>query len=243
MFDSITKEKKLYYFAALVTSIWFFKTVFQVDIGFIVAVIVALFIMFYDNETLKNDTKNDNIDLHYKLVSLLEKENYPTPSYFYLEPDIINFFYDIRDFRIYNRDSYLGAIKHTDTVLKLKSQLRNDYRYAMYQKPGGWQNFGIPDKTKIQYNIKNHKAILESAEQASELAVNYIHSFAVSLPGGIYVDKHKRALDKFHILMKRILDGIHDVCKKSSENPLVGQTYGLVKPSRYKTTSFDFVYI
>jgi hypothetical protein len=213
------------------------------DISFVVAIAVALFIIFYDNESNKTNLENDNISLHYKLKCLLKNEKYPTPSYFYLEPDIINFFYDIRDFRIYNRDSYLNSIRCVDNVLKLKLELENDYKYAMYPKPEGWQNFGTPVKTKIETNIKNHKAIMESAEKMSELAINYIHSFSVSLPGGIYIDKHKRALEKFHILMKRILDDILRECKNYSSDPMIGQSYGLPKPVRKDPSSFEFVYL
>lgn len=239
--EDVSKENKLLYFSIFVASIWFFNNAFKADIKFIIAVSVAVFIIFYDDKAKKTTVDNLNTGLHYKLVSLLEKENHPAPKYFYIEPDMINFFYSIKDFRVYNRDSYLSAIKSVDELLKIKLELENDYRYVEEPKLSGWQNFGDKPKAKIENNIKNHKGMFESAEISGQRAINYIHSFSIALPEGIYSQKHKKSFDRIHILVKKVLDDILRTCKKSSSDPLIGQTYGLPKAHRNNTTSFEFV--
>jgi hypothetical protein len=241
--EDVSKENKLFYFAILVSSIWFFTNAFRADIKFVIAVSVAIFIILYDNQKNKSTIDNLNTGLHYKLNSLLEKENHPTPKYLYLEPDMINFFYSIRDFRIYNRDSYLKAIKSVDDLLRIKLELEYDYKYVEEPKLSGWQNFGNKPKAKIENNIKNHKGMFESAEVSGQNAINYIHSFAIALPEGVYSEKHKKSLERIHILIKKVLDDILRTCKKSSSDPMLGQTYGLPKAHRKDTTSFEFVYL
>lgn len=242
--NGISKENKLYYFAVVVVCIWFFSSVFQADISFIVAIATAIFIISYDNDLIKSSVENMNTGLHYKLNSLLFQEDHPPPLYFYMEPDMINFFYDIRDFRVYNRDAYIQSIKDVDFILGVKKELENDYRYVQEPKLGGWQNFGDKPKAKIENNIKNHKAIFESVEMAAQKAINHMHSFAIALPVGIHTEKHKKSLSRFHLLVKRVLDDILHVCKKSSSDPMIGQTYGLPKPHKIDaklSDSFNFV--
>lgn len=244
--NEMSKENKLYYTCVIIGCVWFFTSAFKADVSFVVAVVTAFFIIFYENDKTKSSVENLNTGLHYKLNSLLENENHSPPVYFYMEPDMINFFYDIRDFRVYNRDSYLSAIKAVDALLRIKKELENDYKYVQEPKLSGWQNFGDKPKAIMENNIKNHKAIFENAEISGQKAINHIHSFTVSLPEGIYSEKHKKAFEKFHILVKRILDDILRVCKKSSSDPLIGQSYGLPKPiksDKSLSDSFDFVHI
>jgi hypothetical protein len=228
----------------IVFVVYFFNAVYVPDISFIVAIAVAICIIMYIVDVKENDIGNLNKELHYKLVSLLQDENMKEPEYLYIYPDMINFFYDIRDFRIYNRDSYYKAIKSTDELLRIKKELENDYRYIQEGEMESWQNFGPIQKKTIANNIKNHKEMFEMAEVLGQRAINYIHSFAVTLPGGIYRKKYNKAFKKFHVLIKRVLDDILSVCKRGSRNPLVGQSYGLPKPSKKDmNASFDFVYM
>jgi hypothetical protein len=210
----------------------------------LIGLFAAVATIYYIHETEKVDINSLNTNLHYKLVSLFEKENIKTPQYLYLEPDIINFFYDIRDFRVYNRDSYIGAIKSVDSLLKIKLDLENNYKYVKIPKLEPQQKFGISAKPKVRNNITNFKSNFETAEVLAFRSINYIHSFAISLPVGVYSEKHERALEIFHLLIKRILDEILHVCKRSTNDPLIGQDYGLPKPNKINrdlADSFDFV--
>lgn len=243
--DGISKENKLYYISIVIFCLWFFKDAYIPDISFIVAVVFSIAIVYYLNEKKENSIDNMNTGLHYKLVSLLKEEGKKEPDHFYLEPDMINFFYDIREFRIYNRDSYLKAIRHINSLLKIKKDLENDYTYVKEPQIKGWQNFGSLEKARLQKNIKNHKGMFQNASVLSEKAVNYLYSFAISLPSGILKEKHHTACEKFHILTKRILDDILHKCQNGTSDPMLGQDYGLPKPFRKKelNDSFEFVYI
>lgn len=243
--NGISKENKLYYLSIIIFSLWFFRDAFIPDISFIVAIIIAIVVIYYDNEKKETSVENLNTSLHYKLVSLLKEEGKKHPEYLYLEPDMINFFYDIRDFRVYNRDAYIKSIRHVNSLLKIKKELENDYTYVDIPQLKGWQNFGSLEKARLQKNIKNHKGMFQNACVLSEKAINYIYSFAISLPGGIYKEKHHTASKKFHILTKRILDDILYKCKKGTTDPMLGNDYGLPKPFRKKFSSdnFDFVYV
>jgi hypothetical protein len=241
--EQVSKENKLYYLVILISSLWFFNRGFVPDISFIVAIAFAVFIIIYDDDTRKKNVENINTGLHYKLNSLLEMENKKPPSYFYIEPDMITFFYDIRDFRIYNRESYVRAIKSVDNMLRIKKELENGYRYVQEPTLSGWQNFGPKPKARIENNIKNYKGLFEMAKTSGQNAINYIHSFSISLPVGIHSQKHKIALEKIHLLVKRVLDDILHTCKKSSSDMMIGQNYGIVKEHKKDTTGFDFILI
>jgi hypothetical protein len=238
----ISKEKQLYYLIILVLTLVFFNTAYIPTISFVVGITVALAFIYYDTKTTDTSVSNINKELHYKLASLLKYENLRQPQYFYIYPDIINFFYDISDFRIYNRDAYVKAIKNTDNLLKIKKELENDYSYTEISDKSPWQNFGYVSKSKIKSNITNHKAMFQSAEVLANKSINNIHSFVISLPSApIVKKKHTKALEKFHILTKRILDDILIKCKNGSTDPLIGQDYGLPKPGNKNNTTFDFI--
>lgn len=239
---NIPKEKRFYYMIVFISCMWFFNTAYNPGLGFIVAIFVGSFYVFYDQDGEKNEAGNLNTDLHFMLNSLLEEENRSPPEYFYIEPDMITFFYSIRDYRVYNRDSYLKAIKTTNNLLRLKKELENDYSYYTPVKRDNWQNFGYVKRPEKTNNIKNLKEMFEMAEIQANKAINYIHSFAISLPIS-HKRKHKKSLDRFHMLSKRVLDDILNHCKKYSDDPLVGQDYGLAKPHKKRNLAlnlFDF---
>jgi hypothetical protein len=239
---TLSKEKKLYYISILVLSILFFNTAFTPTINFIIGIVIAVIIIYYDFQISKSTVEDLNVQLHYKLASLLKEEDSKQPEYLHLEPDMINFFYDIRDFRVYNRDAYVKSILSIDSLLRIKKELENGYKYTKVSKLNPWQNFGYTNKARVMSNITNHRSMFEAAETLSTNAINHIHSFIISIPPeDIYRTKHKRALDKFHILSKRIVDDILITCKKFTSDPILGQDYGLPKPD--KQEPFEFVTI
>ena len=234
----IPKEKRFYYTIIYIACVWFFNVAYQPSLGFIVAAFTGAFYIYYDIEYEANEVGSLNTDIHYMLNSLLEDENRPPPEYFYIAPDMITFFYSIRDYRVYNRDSYVKAIKTTNNLLRLKKELGNDYEEYTEAKRDNWQNFGYVKRPEKTNNIKNLKEIFEMAEIQANKAVNYIHSFAIALPVS-YKKKHKKSLDRFHLLTKRVLDDILTHCKKHSSDPLIGQDYGLAKPHKNRTTGVN----
>lgn len=237
----MNKEDQLNYIWLGVFIFWFYHTAYIPDISFIVAVVTIVVIVYYFVNQKETTIGDINKELHYKLESLMmDEEDEDTPSNLHLDPDMINFFYDIRDFRIYNRNSYVKCIINVNNVLSLKKELENDYKYITPKKLSGWQMFGNSEKSEIKTNIKNHSAIFNLARKSANLAINYLHSFVIALPTGIYQSKHAEAVSRFHIYIKRILDEILIVCKKNSKDILLGKDYGIPKPNDVKLGSFEF---
>jgi hypothetical protein len=229
-FESISEDQKFYYLIVIVASFWFFNTAYKPQLSFVVAVIVAVVYIYYHNDKTTGDVNELNQQLHYRLNTILRDEKKQPPKYFYREPDVINFFYSIRDYRIYNRDSYLKAVNATDNLLMIDENLSHDYVYTEKGKLEEWQNFGYIRADKQKTNIQNYRELFELAESLGTKAVNYMYSFVISLPSPIYQDKFQDSAERFHVIIKRILDGILRHCKKYSRDPMIGQTYGLPKP-------------
>ena len=234
----LSKNTQLKYILAVVLFIWFFNTGYVPTISFIVALVFATAYIYYDIDTSEKNVNDSNLELNYMLNSLLYEEGKKAPDHFYLEPDLIIFFYNIREYRIYNRDTYLKAIKCANNVLKLRKELENDYFYREDEEMNSWQNFGYTSKNVKKTNIKNLKEISELIEKFAIKSLNYIHSFAVALPPH-FKKKHQESIARYHILIRRITDDVYFHCKKYSDNPLVIQSYGTPKPY-VKGTSFDF---
>lgn len=260
----IKPQDKFAYIVVLVVSIWFFSHIHKPDISFLIALIIGFAVIYYKDDEVASSTSNMNNTLELKLNSLLQQENRPPPRYFYIDPDMITFFDSIADFRIYNRDSFVRAIRTTDNLLKLRRELENDYFEIQKQEMTSWQNFELRDpghkaskastnaskagKPAIVSNIKNHSEIFQAAELLANKALNYLHSFIVNLPPNkFYKDKHKEAMDRYHILVKRNLDLILSHCQKYSKDLLLGQDYGKPRAHNklqgnqgFSANSFDF---
>jgi|GEM_PF-3848803 hypothetical protein len=230
----IKTEDKFTYGAILVISVWFFNYAFRADISFLIALIIGFFIIYYKDDEVKFSADVMNNELEIKLNGLLLEEKRPPPMFFHIDPDMITFFDSIKDFRIYNRDSYVKAIKTTDNLLKLRRDLEYDYLYMQEREMDSWQNFEllhVPKQTKVVSNIKNHRDIFDSAEILANKGANYIHSFIINLPADkFYKNKHKEAMDRYRILATRNLDIILAHCQKYSNDILIGVDYGKAKP-------------
>jgi hypothetical protein len=256
----IKPQDKFAYAVVLVVSLWFFSHIFKADVSFLIALVVGLAVIYYKDDEVSVSTNNLNNDLELKLNGLLKEENKPAPRYFHIDPDMITFFDSISDFRIYNRDSFVRAIRTTDNLLKLRRDLEHDYMYIQEREMDSWQNFKMRDpgtsdgstsKTKSGKsvsNIKNHSEIFQAAELLANKGLNYLHSFIINLPPDkFYKNKHKEAMDRYHLLVKRNLDVILMHCKKYSKDILIGQDYGKPRAHNklqgrqgFSANSFDF---
>ena len=250
--QKIKPHDKFAYGVVLVVSVWFFSQIFVADISFLIALIIGFTFIYYKDDEIAVSASNMNNDLEFKLNNLLKIESKPPPRYFYIDPDMITFFDSIADFRVYNRDSFIRAIRTTDNLLQLRRELEYDFLKVQEQEIDSWQNFELhgpngPAKTIVS-NIKNHAATFQAAELFGNKGLNYIHSFIINLPPNkFYKNKHKEAMDRYHLLVKRNLDVILSHCKRFSKDLLLGQDYGkprahnkLQGKQGFSANSFDY---
>lgn len=236
--DYLSDNKKLKYLSLVVVSLWFFNTMYIPDWSFLIGILASIVYIYYDITSESQIVNDVNVELNYKLNSLLYDEGKQPPDFFYTEPDLILFFYSIREYRIHNRDSYLKAINCANNVLKIRKELENDFEYEEDSGLSSWQTFGYTKRSVKKKNIKNLKEMNELARSFATKSLNYMHSFAVSLPSHFKKKLHE-SIERYHLLMKRITDDVYFHCKKYSNNPLLTQDYGLPKPFT-KISRFDF---
>lgn len=244
---NIDNRDKFRFIVVSVLIVWFF-TSYKVDVSFLVGLIVACAVVYYMSDSNVLNITEKNITLETKLNGLLKEENRPPPKYFYIDPDMITFFDSIKDFRIYNRDSYVRAIRTADNLLGIRKELENDFFYTQEQELEPWQNFELTlgngkTKNKEKSNIHNYREIFESAESMGKKSLNYLQAMLISLPvNKFYTRKHKSAMDRYHILIKRNTDAILHHCKFYSRDsdPILGVNYGKARPYEKITTTFEY---
>ena len=71
----------------------------------------------------------------YKTSYQSETRYFDNVSFLYLDPVIVEFFYNMRDFSHYNISSYVNAVKHANNVIGMdfKSSFGEDRKYLNYQ--------------------------------------------------------------------------------------------------------------
>jgi hypothetical protein len=192
------------------------------------------------------DIKDFNIELEYKLNSLMDPDingEVYVPEYFYIDADIINLFYSIKqDLAEYNYDAYKNALECANIVL----QVRYDFEKDLCSPPivpDLQANFEpVSDLTELnefkaradfmnidQYKLKQDKVCksiiinayenFELAEENVKKCMNYIHSMIISVPSNPVVHlKHNDISERAHILLKRHLDYIKKRYNDSIKN-------------------------
>lgn len=247
--NNIQPKDKLNYLVVMTVSIWFFTHIYEANVSFLIAILVAISYSFYTEDKIRVLSGDLNSKLYNQLTSLLEEDDKSPPDNFHIEPDMISFFYSIKDFRKFNRDAYVRTINTANILLGIKKKLEYDYKY--YETPGleSWQNFELTERDSVEKtNIKNYKQIFEIAEMTAHKSLNYMHSFIISLSSNkTYRKKHKNAMKRYNILVYRVLDDILRHAKEYSSMPeVIGLTHGKEKPYTDNedelSKSFNFFY-
>lgn len=230
-----------FYSCVIVISVWFFNTVYIPTAATVVSIVVGISVIIYLEHKRTEVSGNLNKELIYKLNTLLEGENIKRDitSVLYTEPELIIFFYEIKDLKIYNRDAYIDAIKTINNVLTIRRDIENDFRFTNSSELTSWQNFGKRLRPTRRTNIKNLPELFRIANENAVKSVNYITSFSVSIPT-IFMDKHTKATKRYHLLVKRITDDIYIHAVEYKTDPLVTQDYGLPKAYKPVKSTFEF---
>lgn len=124
-----------------------------------------------------------------KVQELTEKNNS-----LFLDPNLINVFFNVQDFYLYNADAFEKMVSATDSLLRIHRDLLTG---AI---------------TFCQENI-------EIAEEFQKDALNAYHSFIFALPVGQVLDsKFRNNKKRLEILLARHIDDMRAICRRQYGN-------------------------
>ena len=143
--------------------------------------------------------ENYNEELDYRLNTFI-----PRPQNLYLDANLINFFFDIREMKDYNQQAYINAMKEADALLKLRNDIDNGVYWCKYN-----------------YDV---------AYQKYQAAMNQLQSLIFDTPGTTATtQKYQKALQKFQVLLRRHIDHIIQKCNKQyKSNPMTIDTMPII---------------
>lgn len=247
--QNITKDTILLYLAVSVSILFFFTSIVKIDISHLVSLIIIIIFLVYFTLINNENITDLNIELEYKLNSLLE----PPPDYFYTDADLINLFYNIKeDFALYNYHAYENSIKCANIVLHIKSDIEkqlcsspkvpnikrnftpnsqlnhSDLELNEQKERSDFLNvneYDFVDDTRCKSTLVNAYENYQLAEENVKKCMNYLHSFIMKIPKNPVIHrKHEKILNRVHILLKRNLDAIKKVYDKSIKNNMTSST-------------------
>lgn len=235
-FRNLNNNTILIYIIISIFILFFFTSIVDIQLGHIFSVIISVSIIIIITVIKNEDVTNFDTDMEYKLNSLIDHDDY-YPDYFYLDVDLINLFYNIKqDLADYNYNTYVNAIKTANNLLHIKYDILRDLC-----NPPVIQD--LSDNFKIiEEEDKECKSILinayenyDNAEIQLKKCMNYLHSLIISIPSDpITHKKHDILLKRAHILLKRNLDTVKNrydkhVMKNLSSNTRFISDYDLPK--------------
>lgn len=199
--NQIEKKTMFTYMVVFIIIMFLFKLIQPTFLHFF-ALITALVVIYYMNDKKITTLNSVNRELEFRLKSLI-----PKPEYFHLDSDLVVLFYNIKEYRIYNREAYDNALKSVDNLLHVKQDL----------------------ETGVLYRCGEN---VEIAEDMALKAINHLHSIIHKVPtsenipednfdaGQPYASgtnptkKLMAAIDKLHLILKQHVDDMKNRCNK-----------------------------
>ena len=184
---NINSKELFNYFIIIILSIYFFnyiniqfKSVFGIIIGIVIAYII------YNKQVLDISSYNDQLKIKLELIK-------PTPELFINYPELVEFFYSIREFYDYNRDSFTRCINNIDSFLKIYNDI----------------------KIGIKYCDKN----IDVVKLLKKKALNNLHSVIFNLEDNFIIEKKlKKSLTTLQKILNIYLNDMIDICNKDIDN-------------------------
>lgn len=189
--QSISKESIGLYLAIIFGVIFFVSKVLFPSFANVTGLVAGLAIVYYLNDKKKSTASDYNKKYEIKLNSLI-----PRPVYFHIDPDLIDIFYNTRDFRQLNREAYDNALKTADNVLRIEVDAEKGLFYCQHHFDVAQDNY-----TK---SLNHYHSLIFNMKQTS----------AGSLPVPKLRRKYQRALKDLQIVLRRHLDRIYKLCEK-----------------------------
>lgn len=152
----------------------------------VIAFVIGVLVVYY-----RYDRDNSITDSTYKELDYRLKTLYPVPANFHMDADLINLYFNIREFRKYHSEGYDESLVAVDNMLKLISEIEAD----------------------VVFHCKEN---LDVIRDHYNKALNHMHSVIYKIPPTslVYHRKHKRAMNALQIILRRHIDDVVQICKK-----------------------------
>jgi hypothetical protein len=204
--DSIPNYNRLYYVFIFI-GILYFTTRYDIKLNFILGILLSIIFIHYliSRDNVLQDSFIDDKDLQLRFLNDLlfdNRDKYVTSvindnfnieppfeqSYLYLNPLIIQFFYNTRENSQYNLSNYVNSLSKINNILALSFQI----------------NIGVENP------YQNYKTIKKLYNDA----LNSYHSIIYSLPSDkIIYKKFNSSLKILQSLLIKHLDDATVICK------------------------------
>lgn len=278
----LNPNTKFIYLSICIIILYSCVKILQIKLGHIIALPLILLFISYVYSVDTTQEISFNTDLDYKLSSLLDfTGNTDTliegtlnngnsqsktiglydinpigyndpPQHFYLDANIINFYYDFKEtFFKYSPKAYITSIKACNNLLEKRSNFEIELNGDVIT-PNLKDNFA---KTyQLAYNKNKNKTLKNAypeylvAEEQYRLTLNHLQSFIFNIPSEPLIHiKHKEYMERANVLLKRNLDIIYNIYKKKrdlSDSVITdydnAQPYNKLIGEETLTSSFNF---
>lgn len=150
----------------------------------LIALAIGLVFIMY-----RADRRRSTTEMAYTEIRMRLQELFPKPENFHMDVNILNFFYNMKDFRTFHSEGYDESLVACDNMLKLVSEMEG----------------GV-------YNCKEN---LDVIKDEVNKALNHFQTIIFRLPSDImYQRRHKRALNALHVMLRRHVDNMVQLCNK-----------------------------
>lgn len=179
--NSISTIPTEFQYTVIVLLLFYVSTsILKVSTGHIFAIIVAIIIIYKLDKDDKENTINFNEEIDYR------NEMLGTPSFFYKDPNFINLFYDIINWKKLNPNNFNNAIISVNNVLQIED-----------------------DSEKPLINCVDNYQV---ANEQAAIAINMVHGFTYVLDNPLLIKKLKNVLKRLRELLERHITQIKKNC-------------------------------
>ena len=164
----------------------------------VIALMIAMIVVYFLNDKNEVQVTSRNRELAFKLTALR-----PRPKYLHMDSDLIEFFWNIREFRQYNRDDHDQALIIADHILKLQNDAEKGLQFCEHT---------LDVAHDLMWKALNHMQAIIFKTPLDDSRTTY--------------QKHNEALNTFHLLLRRHIDEIYQLCQQTNGASKEGQKRG-----------------
>lgn len=194
-------SKTLYFIFIIVSviSVFVFSNVFIIGISTIFGILLSAIFIKYVLGYIMEYNNQINEELLFKISTLDDKINeYNIESYFYVNPNIVNLLYSIRDFDEHSSVSYRNVLLHTNFFLEMYNNM-------------------------LTVELKDYNKYYDIIEGLYKECIELFYNISIGLPLYIptYEQRFKNSYERYRTLMTTMLDTVRP--KEVKDFPVLAQ--------------------